>query len=209
MSDSHWVAIEHEAPAAVQRLGTPFEISAKGISFRSFFSALERLRGDEIVTRTIEQLSDDLQEAVMLGRIAANEWRSIAWLRELHRAARRVTGESAVLCRELGYEGVRQDFNGPLRALAFTLSPQAMLRRGPRIFRTYYRPGEMYVLDAGPGRLRVHWSGCAGFDANLWNATLGGCEAVLKVCGARAVDLSVLSGAGEHDSRAEIIARWV
>ncbi|HMJ10398.1 MAG TPA: hypothetical protein VK524_03275 [Polyangiaceae bacterium] len=207
MSESHGVAIEHSPPVAA-RLDVPFEIRTKGISFRSFFSALEHLRGDEVVTRTIEQLPDDLQEAVMLRRIAATEWHPIAWFRELHRAVRRVTGEGPALCRELGFESVRQDFNGPLRALAFTLSPQGILRRGPRIFRTYYRPGEMYVLDAGPGRMRVHWSGCSGFDVNLWNDTLGGCESVLKVCGARAVDISVISGAGEHDSRAEAIARW-
>jgi hypothetical protein len=185
-----------------------FEIQAKGINFRSFFSALERLRGDEVVMRTLERLPDELQEAVMLGRIGANEWRPIAWSRELHRAACSVTGEGPELSRLIGYESTRDDFNGPLRALAFVLSAEAVIRRGPRIFRTYYRPGQMYLLDARPGQLRAHWNGCFGFDVNLWQSVIGGCEAVLHVCGARKVEITVISGAGARDSRAEIVALW-
>jgi hypothetical protein len=208
VSESHSTPIERARVGKPLGSDQPFEIQAKGIGFRSFFFALERLRGDEMVTRTIERLPDDLQEAVVLGKIGANDWHPIAWYRELHRAARAVTGEGPELARLIGFESVRRDFEGPLRALTFVLAPQAVVRRGPRIFRTYYNPGQMYVLDAQPGRLRVHWNGCAGFDTNLWNDVIGGCEAVLRACGARSVDLRVISGAGEHDARAEIMAWW-
>lgn len=208
MGESHSTPIERALVAKPLGSDQPFEIRAKGICFRSFFFALERLRGDEIVTRTIERLPDEIQEAVVLGKIGANDWHPIAWYRELHRAACAVTKEGFELARLIGFESVRQDFEGPLRALTFVLSPHAVVRRGPRIFRTYYHPGQMYVLEAHPGRLRVHWSGCAGFDGNLWNDVIGGCEAVLRACGARNVDVRVISGAGEHDSRAEVMAWW-
>jgi hypothetical protein len=209
MSDSHWTPTEQASPVVPLASTPPFEICTKGIGFRSFFSALERLRGDEVVTRTIERLPDELQEAVILGRIRASDWQPVSWYRELHHAARAVTCEGPELSRLIGYESTRDDFNGPLRALAFVLSPEALVRRGPRIFRTYFRPGEMYVLESRQGRVRAHWSGCAGFDLNLWNGVIGGCEGVLRICGARKVELTVISGAGDHDSRAEVIGLWV
>ncbi len=204
MSDSHWLQTNAFRPRSL----TPGEMSAKGISFRSFFSALERVRGDEIVTRTIEHLPDEVQEAVMPGHLGKNDWHPIAWYRELHRAARAATNEGPELSRLIGYESVREDFNGPLGAPAFVLSPEAVIRRGPRIFRTYYRPGRMYLLESSAGSFRAHWNGCVGFDLNVWQDVMGGCEAVLRVCGARSVELTVLSGAGENDSRSVIVALW-
>ena len=93
MSESHWAPIEQASTATPLATDRPFEISIKGIAFRSFFSALEQLRGDEVVTRTIERLPDDLQERVILGQIAANDWQPISWFRELHNAAHAVTGD--------------------------------------------------------------------------------------------------------------------
>lgn len=205
MSESRCIVLE--GSSSIER-DLPFEIHAKGINFRTFFSVLRRLRGEDVVTRTLRQLPDPIRDAIQPDRIRPSEWQPISWYRELHLAACVTTGEGPSLSRLIGYEAVKEDLTGPLRALAFVLSPQAVIRRGPRIFRTYYRPGEMYVLEARPGTIRAQWSGCSGFNLNLWQDMIGGCEGVLRVCGAQRVDIRVISGAGDSDSRAEVLALW-
>ena len=180
----------------------------KGVSFRSMLGALARLRGDDVVSQTIQILPEDVREAVQRGSIVAGGWYDLEWYKALHRAARTVTRSGRELPRGLSRDARLADFTGIYRVFAVMLSPESLLSKGPRAFHRYYDNGAMRVVEARAGMASAAWSECFGFDGNVWETVIGGAMGALEASGARNVRVRVLAGGTDGDSALKLEARW-
>jgi hypothetical protein len=179
----------------------------KGLSLRNYVPTLCAIRGDAVGEAVMASLSPPLRDALQTGKIVPSGWYPVAWKRELHAAGRSATGESR-LAWVMGAEMTKRDLTGIYRAFLRVVSPRYVLSAGSRIFSTYLRPGSMRVVETRSGFVRVAFEECLGFDRNVWQDVLGGCQATLEAAGAKAVRLRYEQGAGDGDPSATAIAWW-
>jgi hypothetical protein len=184
------------------------EPQTKGINFGSFTRTLARLKGDHVLADTLAALPPDLGGRLRVGTLLTGNWYPLSWYLDLHRAARRVTGAGPEFARTVGYENTLDDLKGVYRIFIKMLSPQFVISKSTFLFNTYYDTGKMTVTDAVAGSALAHWSGCTGFDHNLWQDILGGSQAGLVLSGARDIQLETLSGGKDGDDFLEVRARW-
>jgi hypothetical protein len=66
----------------------------------------------------------------------------------------------------------------------------------------------MQISDSRSGYVRATWSGCEGWDENLWAELAGSCEVLLEMAGAKHVRLRVIKGGRTGDNVCEMEAHW-
>ncbi|MCB9585628.1 MAG: hypothetical protein H6718_09530 [Polyangiaceae bacterium] len=186
----------------------------KGLSTRSVFQALGTLRGPEVAEQVIERLvasaeSQELGELLRLGGILASTWYPLAWHGQLMRAVRQVTGEGPELIWALGRESTAADLSSVHKMFMGLLAPHTVLSVSPRMFGNYYDTGKVQVSESRKGYGLVEWSGCRGFDANLWTEILGGSEALLEAAGAKSIAIQRLHGGGNGQDFMRADANWL
>lgn len=184
------------------------EPAYKGIGFRNFVSCLRQLRGDAAVAATLAAVDPELGRQLREELLFSGNWYPLAWFRELHRAAQQVTGAGPELARQIGYGTVKNDLAGVYRIFVLVASPQFLIGRAPRLFANYFDHGRLTVLESDALTAHARWTGCAGFDANVWSDVLGGCVAALEAAGAREVRLDVTRGGRDGDAEMELTAGW-
>lgn len=183
------------------------ESEIKGLSLRNFPITLADIRGEEVAARMLDSLPDELSRGLKEGTIVRGGWYPVAWKRELHRAACRVTGEPG-LARTMGHEMTERDLKGIYRAFVRVVSPRFVLSLGAKIFGTYFRPGSFEVVERRRGFTRVEFRKCYGFDENIWRDVAGGCEATLEIAGAKSVRFHVEAGGLDGDHAMTAVAWW-
>jgi len=67
----------------------------------------------------------------------------------------------------------------------------------------------MQINDSRGGYVHATWSGCEGWDENLWAELAGSCEVLLEMAGAKHVRLRVIKGGRTGESACEMDAHWV
>jgi hypothetical protein len=181
---------------------------AKGVAFRGLIGALERLHGEPAVTRLVELLPATLANAVRFGKFVSGGWYPLSDYRLLHATAARAVGAGPGLSRAIGREATLDDFRGVYRVLTFVLSPEFLIRRSPALWNRYFSVGRLKIPEAKQGAARAEFTGCVGFDYNLWDGALGGCIGVLESCGARDVQITIVGGGSDHDDHLTANATW-
>jgi hypothetical protein len=180
---------------------------AKGLQFRSFLRALERLRGEGAVSSTLALLPPDLADALRLHTIVTSGWYPLTWYRSMHAATLMATGEGLELTRAISRNAVQDDFRGVYRLIPMALSPQGIFRRAPLVAKLYYDTGTIHVTEAKPGVARGDFIGFRGFDEMLWADIIAGVLGVLELCGAKDLRDEVVSG-GKDSPDMVLEVRW-
>jgi hypothetical protein len=181
----------------------------KGLAFRTIDLCFCELRGAATRDQARALMQPEVARAYRDGLLLAASWYPIGWYRETFRAFRTATGESQELARAIGKRAVMHDMKSVHKQLfAKIVSPQTLLEMGQRVFKTYYDTGQLHVLESRKGFAKIRLTGCVGWDTNMWFEVSGACEAQLELAGAQHVRMRTLSGAGEHDTAAELEARW-
>jgi hypothetical protein len=119
-----------------------------------------------------------------------------------------VTGSGPELSRKFGRRTGQVNFTTVHRVFLSVLSPEWVLKRAARMFRLYVQHGDMEIVSSRAGMAHAVFRDCRGFDRSIWEATLGQCEAVLALCGAKNIRLRVESGGGDGDSHCDVTAYW-
>ena len=184
------------------------EPRAKGVTYRTFFKILRKLRGDRVADATLDLAPAEFTRSFRSGLIFSGNWYPLAWYTGLHRAAQKATGEGPDLARTMGFEATRDDLSGIYRIFLLVVSPEFVISKAPLLFNTYYDTGTMEVTEAARGRARARWADCLGFDRNLWLDIQGSCQAGLEAAGAHDVVIRLLSGGNDGDLRMELEASW-
>ena len=185
------------------------KIQAKGINFRSFVASLRRMRGDDVVTRTLDLLPPEVGEALRIGAITTGGWYPTDWYSALHAAAQKVTGEGHELSRAISRDGIREDFkSGAYRLITITLAPQTLFKLAQRVMALYWDGGRVVIEQAENGRAMGRFDGFVGFDRSIWEDIIGGSIGVLEMGGARNVTVRVMAGGGDGDDHMVYLVRW-
>jgi len=185
-------------------------VRAKGINFRSFASALRRIRGDVALSKALTLVPHDLGEAMRLGAITTVGWYPTEWYAQLHAAAQKACGEGAELARAIGHESITEDFRtGVHRLVAVTLSPGALFKLAQRIIGLYWDgAGRAVVEESEGGRALGRFEGFHGFNHDLWEDVVGASMGILELGGAKNVVPRVLAGGQDGDAHMIFSARW-
>jgi hypothetical protein len=170
--------------------------------------ALEHTRGLSVVESIAKALPPHLEQGIRYGTIIAASWYPIAWYRDLFKAVVSTTGDGERIVREVGRETARIDMTGIYKMAFKLLSPQALFDLSSRLFSNYYDTGKVAIIDARSGFVHACWSGCTGFDHNLWLDVAASCEMYLELSGAKHVRTRILSGAGPEDDGMAVQAHW-
>ena len=179
-----------------------------GLPLRGVYANLGTLFGSRGQQQILEQLPEELAEGLAYGRIVAGGWYPIGWLSALHEGAQELSGSGRELARKLGYMGSKSYFRGVHKVFISFMDPGFVIGKTPIIFRKYYDTGEAVVVGKNRGNCVLRFSGCTGFDANLWQGLIGACEAVPELPGAKNIPLRAVSGGGDADADAEVSAYW-
>jgi hypothetical protein len=114
--------------------------------------------------------------------------------------------------RNMGRDVLLHDLGGVYKIFLIVVSPEYMLSKAPLVFGSYYDTGKMEVVEHGKRYARAVFSGCTGFDRNLWDDMIGSCEGALMAAGAVEPFSRVLRGGGtvnpDEDPDAEMEMRW-
>ncbi len=182
---------------------------AKGTNFRSFVSALRRLRGEEALARTIELCPREIGDAVRVNAYVSGGWYPIEQFAQLHQAAQRACKEGPELSRLLGRDGVHDDFKtGVNRLVTLALTPEALFKWAPRVLGLYYDRGRIVIEESQVGRAMGRFEGFDGFTRGVWEDLLGGCVGTLELAGAKNIVVRHLSGGQDGDAHLGIAVRW-
>ncbi|MBI5478957.1 MAG: hypothetical protein HY906_08885 [Deltaproteobacteria bacterium] len=184
------------------------EPRAKGVNFHTFIKILRRLRGDRIAEATLDLAPPELSRNFRAGLVFSGNWYPLSWYADLHRAAQKAAGAGPDLARTIGFESVKDDLAGIYRIFLLVVSPEFVLSKAPLLFSTYYDTGTMAVSEAARGQARAQFTGCTGFDRNLWLDVQGSCQAGLEAAGARDVAINLIAGGADGDTSMELEARW-
>jgi len=180
----------------------------KGVSIVGVLRSLRALHGPDVHDAVVGALPPELRDPVQQNAILTGSWYPIAWYQGIHATAQRVTGRGPDLARDLARRATLDDFRGIYRLLTFVLSPEGLLRKAPSAWSRYYDAGRVEILEARNDFAQVRFSGCDGFDASLWEDTIGGCMGVLEACGAKEIQVELLAGGRDGDSTMEVTSRW-
>jgi hypothetical protein len=180
----------------------------KGVAFRSVYTSLGKLRGERVQHAALERMNQPLRDGFGYGSIVTSGWYAIELYRELFHVIRDVTQEGKELVHEIGRQCTRDDMSGVYKMIAKLISPETLFSLSQRVFSNYYSVGTVQVVESRHGFTRARWSGCRGFDENMWTELIGSCEQLLEIGGARNVRQHLLSGGGEADESLELSAHW-
>jgi len=159
------------------------ECEAKGSNFTALIDAMVALYGRRAPIAIGRELKGPVAELLRTDLINEGMWYPVSMYRELHRAAEAVAGES--VARELGRIATKVLLSRSYRVFARIIGPQTSWRHSAKFFRSFYRPGDVEVLDARRGRVRARLTGCVGFDERVWDDVIGSMCGVIEVSGGR------------------------
>lgn len=180
----------------------------KGIAFRTVVKTLDQLRGDAVVERALRKLPAYLGDGLRHNTISASNWYPIDWYRDLFSAIVSTTGEGEAIVREIGHRAAYADMSSVYKGIYKLLSPEVVLALSARLFSNYYDTGSVKIVESREHFVRATWTGCVGFDRNLWLEVLASCETYLELSGAHDVRTLVHSGAGANDDHMDVRAQW-
>ena len=185
------------------------EPRVKGVSFRAVDTAFLELRGEAARKRARELMVPELSETYRNGLMLAASWYPISWYRSTLQSFRQATGDGLELIRQIGRRSMELDMTGVYKQLLVRfVSPQTMLAMTAKMFSTYYDTGKLEVLEKRAGFVRVMYSGCTGWDGNLFAEIVGASQGMLEISGAKDVRLRMVQGGRDGDTSLELEGRW-
>ena len=185
------------------------EPQVKGNALRTIEHCFTELCGTDAHLAALRLLSNPLRASLEQRLILASNWYPITWYRDMFAAFRESQHAGTELPREIGRRGVRRDMSAVYKQLLLKMvSPQALLGLSQRLFKSYFDTGEMHIRQSRSGFVHAEWTGCQGWDENLWAELSGSCEVLLELAGAKHVRLRVIRGGLTGDTECEMEARW-
>lgn len=181
----------------------------KGLALRALDRAYRSSEGEAAHRAAHARLPLELAEAFERGTLLPASWYPIDWYADLLDAFVAESGGGTALCRRLGRIAARDDMLGLYQKVILKLlSPQLMFSVTQRFFSAFFDTGSVEVLVARRGYASARYSGCIGWEPNMWFEMLGACEAFLEMSGAKHVRGHIAAGGNRGDDFCEIEGRW-
>jgi hypothetical protein len=179
----------------------------KGLSLFHWMQSFERLYGRAVTDDLLARLAPDVAQIARLG-FDATAWYPVEWYRSMCAAGRGATGEGLDTITRVARVSASSEFSGVHRVLVLFLSPQRLLRASARVFERYYTEGQVVCLARGKNGAEVRWSGCLGFDHNLWQDCWTATTVLIEMCGGKNVVMERMFGGHDGDEHATVVFYW-
>jgi hypothetical protein len=164
------------------------EIEEKGASLRSTLKAMREELGAEVFSKVLNALPPgDFREAAIAGRVLAASWYPIRVHRELYAAIAKVAPNERGIPRRISVRSAEDDMRGIYAYVARLLRAETLAGIAPRVLSTYFRGPIITIEHVEQGEASLRFMGFHGFDADLWEGTVSGCETIMRMAGHRNV----------------------
>jgi hypothetical protein len=190
-------------------LGRDGQVSVriKGQSFVGFHQTLRFLKGPNAMEVIDADLPTELAKAYKNSEILSMGWYPIDWYAGLHVAARKTHGTG--ISRAVGKEAAKRDVNTLYRFILKFFSPETLLKQSGRVFALFCEGGTCEVETSKKGFARIRYANCGGSNRGVWDNVLGGTEALVEVCGGRAVLAKVALRGNDGDDEMTAEVTWL
>ena len=179
------------ATSAPESAAAPVRI--KALAFRSTLDYLRSRGGDEAVVKTLEAISEEAR--LELSRpLLATKYLPFSWLLDLMRAgADHLGGDRREVFQDMGVHSCEQALTGVYKIFLKVGSPQFILGRASRLFKTYFQgASEMRVVGQRRGFSQLEVDAFAGGHQDYCSRLDGYFYTVLRLSGAKDIEM-------EHD----------
>lgn len=184
------------------------EQQVKAIAIYRLLENTREVYGAEAHERVVNRLPEELAKKARYGLLVPTAWVPISWVRATHAAIRKEEEASPDTPRQFGRRAGKMNFTTVHRAFLRVLAPEWVIARASRVYGQYVSAGTMRIVESKSGMVRAVFEGCVGYDRNIWQSTIGQCEAVLELCGARNVRVRIHEGGEDGDEHLELSAFW-
>jgi hypothetical protein len=179
----------------------------RGLSLHHWTDSFERVYGRARLAELQAELGAELG-AAMRATFDDDKWYPIEWYRQMCAAARTVSGEGLDAIAKVARASATSEFSGVHRVLLLFVSPQRLLTTAARVFERYYSEGSVEASARGKHSAQVRWSGCLGFDENIWHDTFHATVVVIEMCGGKHTRFEIYAGGRDSDSHATVVFSW-
>jgi hypothetical protein len=183
------------------------EARVKGQSFVGFHRTLRLLKGEDAMRELEPDLPPELARAYAHREILPMGWYPMPWYAGVHSAARKKFGFG--ISRAVGKEAAKQDVNTLYRFILKFFSPETLLKQSGRVFSLFCEGGTTTVELSRKGFARIRYGGCGGANRGVWDNVLGGTEAIVEVCGGRAVAAKSVARGSDGDAEMTAEITWL
>jgi hypothetical protein len=184
------------------------ENRCKGTNIHNLLRVLRQEGGKAREEECIGRLPDDFRTAVQYGAIVRGGWYPLHWYRTLHATAQAV-GMGPAFPRTVGKLSAMGDLSGGIYAVFLRIvSPAFIISGAARLFNRYYELGSMAIAESRPGFVQAKFHECYGFDHNIWQDMLGGCEGALVAARASDVRVRIADAGGDGEDHATFEAYY-
>lgn len=160
------------------------EIEEKGQALRSTLNAIRAELGQVAFDKMLDALPpSDFRDAALAGRVLAASWYPIRVHRDLYAAIAKVAPNERNIPRRISARSAEDDMRGIYSYIARLLSAETLAGIAPRILSTYFRGPVVTTEHVEPRAATIHFAGFRGFDNDLWDGTLCGCETIMRMAG--------------------------
>ncbi len=179
---------------------------ARGLSLLHWLQSFEKHYGADARAEMLSRVPGEARVAIEAGLDSAG-WYPLSWYSALLSAARDVAAGGVDVVETLARTSAKAEFTGIHRVLLLFVSPQRLLRISRRVFDRYYTHGCVETIARGRTEADVRWSGCRGFDDNIWHDCFVAAAVAVELCGAKDVEWTITKGAGNAED-ATVHYRW-
>lgn len=181
--------------------------TAKGSTLRATLAYIDTAAGPERTRAVLARLGDEVARRVTTAQ-ATDEVPIELLLGLWHAVDTEIGAESPQWIEDSGALSIEafgvQLYGGILRKA----SPMEFLTQSVSLFRLYYAPGDMHVVEAEPGRAVLRLVGFDAFDALFCRRQTGGLGRALVLAGGASPSVRHVRCAGEGDAFCEWELTW-
>lgn len=159
------------------------------MNFTSSLRAARQIHGEAFGEQVLERVAGEGGEALRLGGVVTSGWYPVAWWRAYLEALDDALGGDPEALARLARTAAQQDLKLLFRMARLVLKPEVAAKQVRFVHGRYVRGGSAEAVEARPGRLRIVFRECHGFDGRCWRDYLAGVAGVLEGLGATAPTL--------------------
>lgn len=178
----------------------------KGVAFEGVLQAFEDVRGPAFLQSVKEALPKAVHDAVKFGGINSTGWYPIEWYRDLYGTGVTLSKQPD-FAKEIGRVSLEREMRGIYRAMLRVLTIEFLVKRGAGLFAQYFQGATATAKITGEKVGEVTFSGCFGFDRNVWLDQEGSLERLLTLAGAKSAESRTTKLDPEH-GQALIMCSW-
>jgi len=187
-------------------------VKLKAVSVKSGKEFLIKKYGEDAVMGVINSLSGELKGVLSSDFIISSQWILMdEWMDFCNLVVKNLAGGDESVMIDLGEYNATKELKGIYSVFLMVLSPEAIIKRAPRIFSTYLNTqnkggGSVKVISSG--NILITLKGLEQGHRCFELSSIGWCKKALQLAGAKDVVVKVAKSIEDGGDYFELSAVW-